>query len=296
MYKTIRIRKALAGAMAAVMAVAASGGLALGVIAAVQADAEAKVEDRIDLPIIMYHGLLKEEKRQGQFIISPNLFEQDLRYLQENGYTTVVIADLIAYVQEGKPLPEKPVMLTFDDGYYNNYLYAFPLLKQYNCKMVLSPIGLYTDEYTQNKDTHANYAHCSWDAVREMMASGLVEFQNHSYNLHSIDSGRKGAKKKAVESLVDYRTLLVEDVMKMQTRMREETGYTPTAFVYPFGAVSSESLPILKELGFQATLICESHINAITRDPECLYGLGRYRRPAKTGSEAFFKKILPKES
>ena len=291
MYKTIRIRKALAGAMAAVMAVAASGGLALGVIAAVQADAEAKVEDRIDLPIIMYHGLLKEEKRQGQFIISPNLFEQDLRYLQENGYTTVVIADLIAYVQDGKPLPEKPVMLTFDDGYYNNYLYAFPLLKQYNCKMVLSPIGRYTDEYTQNKD-----AHCSWDAVREMMASGLVEFQNHSYNLHSIDSGRKGAKKKAVESLVDYRTLLVEDVMKMQTRMREETGYTPTAFVYPFGAVSSESLPILKELGFQATLICESHINAITRDPECLYGLGRYRRPAKTGSEAFFKKILPKES
>ena len=296
MYKTIRIRKALAGAMAAVMAVAASGGLALGVIAAVQADAEAKVEDRIDLPIIMYHGLLKEEKRQGQFIISPNLFEQDLRYLQENGYTTVVIADLIAYVQDGKPLPEKPVMLTFDDGYYNNYLYAFPLLKQYNCKMVLSPIGRDTDEYTQNKDTHANYAHCSWDAVREMMASGLVEFQNHSYNLHSIDSGRKGAKKKAVESLVDYRTLLVEDVMKMQTRMREETGYTPTAFVYPFGAVSSESLPILKELGFQATLICESHINAITRDPECLYGLGRYRRPAKTGSEAFFKKILPKES
>ena len=296
MYKTIRIRKALAGAMAAVMAVAASGGLALGVIAAVQADAEAKVEDRIDLPIIMYHGLLKEEKRQGQFIISPNLFEQDLRYLQENGYTTVVIADLIAYVQDGKPLPEKPVMLTFDDGYYNNYLYAFPLLKQYNCKMVLSPIGRYTDEYTQNKDTHANYAHCSWDAVREMMASGLVEFQNHSYNLHSIDSGRKGAKKKAVESLVDYRTLMVEDVMKMQTRMREETGYTPTAFVYPFGAVSSESLPILKELGFQATLICESHINAITRDPECLYGLGRYRRPAKTGSEAFFKKILPKES
>ena len=296
MYKTIRIRKALAGAMAAVMAVAASGGLALGVIAAVQADAEAKVEDRIDLPIIMYHGLLKEEKRQGQFIISPNLFEQDLRYLQENGYTTVVIADLIAYVQDGKPLPEKPVMLTFDDGYYNNYLYAFPLLKQYNCKMVLSPIGRYTDEYTQNKDTHANYAHCSWDAVREMMASGLVEFQNHSFNLHSIDRGRKGAKKKAVESLVDYRTLLVEDVMKMQTRMREETGYTPTAFVYPFGAVSSESLPILKELGFQVTLICESHINAITRDPECLYGLGRYRRPAKTGSEAFFKKILPKES
>lgn len=71
MYKTIRIRKALAGAMAAVMAVAASGGLALGVIAAVQADAEAKVEDRIDLPIIMYHGLLKEEKRRANSSFHP---------------------------------------------------------------------------------------------------------------------------------------------------------------------------------------------------------------------------------
>lgn len=296
MYKTIRIRKALAGALAAVMAVAASGGVALGVIAAVQADADVNAEEKIDLPIIMYHGLLKEEKRQGAYVISPSQFEQDLRYLQENGYTTVVVADLIAYVQDGKPLPVKPVMLTFDDGFYNNYVYAFPLLKQYNCKMVLSPIGRYTDEYTQNKDTNPNYAHCNWEVIREMMASGLVEFQNHSYNLHSIDHGRKGAKKKTVESLVDYRTLLVEDVMKMQNRMHEETDYTPTAFTYPFGAVSSESLPILKELGFQATLICESHINAITRDPECLYGLGRYRRPAKTSSEAFFKKILPKES
>lgn len=296
MYKTIRIRKALAGVMAAVVTVAASGGLALGVIAAVQADAKAEAENAVELPIIMYHGLLKEEKRQGQYVISPDLFEQDLKYLQENGYTTVVVADLIDYVKNGKDLPSKPVMITFDDGYYNNYLYAFPLLKQYNSKMVLSPIGRYTDEYTQNKDTHANYAHCSWDAVREMMESGLVEFQNHSYNLHSIDHGRKGAKKKTVESLVDYRSLLVDDVMKMQNRMHEETDYTPTAFTYPFGAVSSESLPILKELGFQATLICESHINTITRDPESLYGLGRYLRPPKTSPAVFFKKILPKES
>ena len=76
MYKTIRIRKALAGVMAAVVTVAASGGLALGVIAAVQADAKAEAEDAVELPIIMYHGLLKEEKRQGQYVISPDLFER----------------------------------------------------------------------------------------------------------------------------------------------------------------------------------------------------------------------------
>ena len=75
-----------------------------------------------------------------------------------------------------------------------------------------------------------------------MMASGLVEFRTTPTTcIPSTADGR--GQKKAVESLVDYRTLLVEDVMKMQTRMREETGYTPTAFVYPFGAVSSESFP-----------------------------------------------------
>ena len=128
-----------------------------------------------------------------------------------------------------------------------------------------------------------------------MADSGLVELQNHSYHLHSKDQGRKGAKKKAVESVAEYQSLLEDDVSTMQRRMQEETGYTPTTFTYPFGAVSDESLPVLKKLGFQATLVCESHINQITRDPECLYGLGRYLRTNKGSSEVFFKKILPKK-
>lgn len=295
MFCTIKIRKTLAGMLGAAAAVALTAGIAVGILATVQVDASADQADAIQVPIIMYHGLLKEEKRQGKYVISPDLFEQDLKYLQENGYTTIVMADLLEYVNNGKDLPKNPVMITFDDGYYNNYLYAYPLLKKYNSRMVLSPIGRYVDEYTGNGDTNPNYAQCNWDAIREMMDSGLVEIQNHSYNLHSTDHGRKGAKKKTVESLADYRTFLADDVLKMQQRMQEETGYTPTTFTYPFGAVSSESLPILKELGFQATLICESHVNVITRDPECLYGLGRYLRTNKGSSEVFFQKILPKK-
>ena len=55
------------------------------------------------------------------------------------------MADVIDFVLNGTPLPEKPVMLTFDDGYYNDYVYAYPLLKKYNSKMVFSPIGRYVD-------------------------------------------------------------------------------------------------------------------------------------------------------
>ena len=73
--------------------------------------------DGVALPIVMYHGLSEDPAAWGDYVISPAQFEADLRYLREQGYTTVTVADLLAYVDEGTALPERPVMLTFDDGY-----------------------------------------------------------------------------------------------------------------------------------------------------------------------------------
>ena len=292
MYWTVRIRRSLCAMMAAFL----SGILciAVGIGRTAAKSAETPSEEGVSLPIVMYHGLLKEEKRQGAYVISPDLFENDLRYLKEQGYTTVVVQDLIDYVKDGVPLPEKPIMLTFDDGYYNNYLYAYPLLQKYQSKMVLSPIGRYADQDSKEETLHANYSNASWAQLKEMMDSGLVEVQNHSYDMHGDGkkSKRKGAKKVNGETTEQYEKVLREDVQKMQDAVTRNTGFTPTTFTYPFGAVSKESLPILKEMGFQATLICESRINTITRDPECLYGLGRYLRPPKISSEQFFTQTM----
>ncbi len=245
----------------------------------------------IDLPIIMYHGVIKEKKLQGKYVISPETFENDLKYLKENGYTTIVIKDLIDFAYEGKPLPEKPIMITFDDGYYNNYLYAFPLLKEYNSKMVFSPIGRYADAYSETVDTHANYAHASWDNINEMIGSGLVEVQNHSYNMHTT-KGRNGTKKKKGESLDEYKKLFSEDVMKMQKTIKKNTGIEATTFTYPFGAISNVSVDILKELGFKATLTCEAKMNKLYQDPKCLYGLNRFLRPNNVSTKAYFEKTV----
>ena len=77
-------------------------------------------EETVFLPIIMYHGVLNDSTRQGQYVISPAMLESDLAYIRAQGYETVLVQDLIDYVDNGKPLPEKSIMLTFDDGYYNN--------------------------------------------------------------------------------------------------------------------------------------------------------------------------------
>lgn len=94
----------------------------------------------IQLPIIMYHSMLRNGS--GEYTISPETFEEDLRYLKDNGYTTIYMQDLLDYINKQVPLPEKPIMLTFDDGYYNNYLYAYPLAKKYESKIVISPSAI----------------------------------------------------------------------------------------------------------------------------------------------------------
>ena len=78
--------------------------------------------------------------------------------------------------------------------------------------------------------------------------------------------------------------------------MQEHTGYTPTTFVYPFGAISDAAVPIVRSLGFSATLGCASKVNQITQNPECLYELGRFLRPPGKSSADFFRKIAPPQA
>jgi hypothetical protein len=126
----------------------------------------------------MYHALTYEKQYQNRFFISPKIFEKDLKYLKENNYSTVTIRDLINYVDNGVPLPEKPVLITFDDGYYNNYLYAYPLLRQYNMKAVISVIGSQTDKYSKINNKNSYYAYLTWNDIAEIEfygSGGVVE-------------------------------------------------------------------------------------------------------------------------
>ncbi len=243
----------------------------------------------IDVPILMYHSILRSTNTHGDYIISEAAFEKDLKFLKENGYTTIVMQDLIDFVEKGTPLPEKPVVLTFDDGYSNNFLYAFPLLKKYDSKAVLSIIGYYTDLYTDTPDQNPSYSHVTWNDVKKMIDSGLVEMQNHSYNLHTTDKGRNGSKKKRGESDDAYKAMLTEDLGKLQDKFKQNTNYIPTTFTYPFGSVSNASFDIIKEMGFKASLSCESGMNKVSRDSECLYMMKRYLRTQKKSAESILK-------
>ena len=251
----------------------------------------AKSETGIEVPIIMYHSVLKS--KCGSYIVHPETLENDLKCIQNNGYTTITMTDLINYVYNDSPLPEKPIIITFDDGYYNNLGYAVPLLHKYNMKAVISIVGQYTDTFSDADEANLNYGYLRWKDINELITDGCIEIQNHTYNLHSIKNGRKGCRKISSESLDKYATLLTNDITKLQNEFKENcNGYTPNTFTYPFGAISKESIPIIKDLGFKASLSCTSGVNHITKDPECLYLLKRNNRISGTSTEKFFSKLL----
>ena len=244
----------------------------------------------VTLPVIMYHGLHPDSKKQGDYVISPALFEDDLRYLTEHGYTTVTIEQLLQFAAGGT-LPPKPILLTFDDGYLNNHLYATPLLQSYRCQAVLFPIVSETVRYTALHDRNPAYAQVTWDDLRDMRDTGCWDIQNHSYALHTYTS-RNGSARLPFESLADYEAVLRDDIGQAQALLQAELGITARAFAYPFGAIGDGELDILQRMGFAVTFTCTERSNLLQPNAESLWDLGRFRRRNNMSAETFFTHVV----
>lgn len=247
----------------------------------------------ITVPILMYHSLLNDKKLQGDYVISPALFKNDIRALKKLGYTIIGAQDLIDYSNGKLSLPQKCAMLTFDDGYYNNYIYAYQIAKEENIKFILSPVVSDTEKSNSEKCLSPSYSNCNWSQLREMANSGYVEIFSHSYNMHKT-THRKGTKILPGESTSQYHELLTDDLGRAQQLFKKELGFEPIGFTYPFGLICDESKQIVKEMGFKISLTCEERPNFITPSkPDGLLNMGRYLRNNKETSEKFLKRVLP---
>jgi len=242
-----------------------------------------------EFPIIMYHAVATNPRLLGTWGITPKEMEADLIYLRENGYNTVVMADIIAFVNDGVPLPPKPIVLTFDDGNFGDWEYVFPLLEKYDMRAVVSILGEATDRCT------AYYAagerklpNLTWEQVAAMHASGRVEIQNHSYNLH----GARGAGRQKGEPMAAYQQRLAADLTKLQAAVQQHLGFTPTTFTYPLGVISEGSQEALVQAGFVASLSCQSGMNRIwAGDTAALFRLRRDNRPQGVPVSALLKRM-----
>lgn len=248
----------------------------------------------ISLPIIMYHHMSEDEEKANKYTVLCSEFESDLQYLEQNGYTTVTMSEVIAYVEGEYELPEKPIVITFDDGFYSTLALAYPLLEQYQMCAVVSVIGSVAQTYSDSIDHNVNYANLNWEEIAFLDQTDEIEIQNHTYDLHEDgENSRKGLSRLNGETLQQYEQVITQDLTAMQERLLENCNIVATTIAYPYGAYSNETLDIIKSLGFKASFVCEERVNVITvGQSECLYNLGRYNRESGVSSEEFFASIL----
>ena len=226
-FKRRSVKKILAAA-AIIIAVAAA--IAEGAVIHWTAQSPASPSYDADMPILMYHDLNDGSQQCNSMTVTAARMEADLKWLSDNGYTTVLPRELAA----GEPLPDKPVMITFDDGYRSNYEILYPLLKKYNMKASISLVVANTDNGCDKNLT--------WDMCREMIGSGLVEIDSHTYDLHNPDTcgaykneGDNGIQRHRWEGPRSYKTRVLDDIKKSYDRIKAETGQAPSMLAYPYG-------------------------------------------------------------
>ncbi len=188
------------------------------------------------LILLMYHSFYRDsEDFKTKYSISVKDFEDEILVLKELGFQPVSLEDVYYFVRFGKKIPHRAVLLTFDDG-FKTFMYAYPILKKYNFKAVVSLM--------------TGYVGSSWALSEEEVAmlsrEGFIEFASHTHTLHNNF-------KKALE---EKKYAEIEDDVKKSREFFESIGINSFTFTYPWGSGSNDGkvVKILSKYGFKAGL------------------------------------------
>ena len=240
------------------------------------------------VPVLMYHSVCLNRRVNSEYVISPEKFRADMEYLADHGYSFVSLSEIYAFYTGNGDLPEKPVAITLDDGFLNNLTAVFPVLKEMNVKANINVVGSYTQKYSDMTDRSASYACLTWDDIKTLDASGLVETGSHTWDMHSLGE-RKGCARKKGETDEAYRAALRADLRKLNEALELNCGIKTRIFAYPFGEVSDGAKEVLEEEGFSILLTCEEKTNVLTSGNTGTLTLGRINRASSLSTGDFFK-------
>ncbi len=192
----------------------------------------APADNSVKVPVILYHNITERLGSLSPGVhIATDVFRAHMQALRDAGYTAITYQDYYAYVTEDTPLPEKPVIITFDDGYISNYEIAYPILKNMGMKatifVITSMMGM----------TDTDYPHFSWEQAREMEQSGVIDIQSHSHthaSMPTLDAGQIAVEARLSKYLIETHLNKTCDV-----------------FAYPYGHVNQLSTDLVRWSGYK---------------------------------------------
>jgi len=183
------------------------------------------------VPILMYHHVGEPppgaDAIRRDLTVLPSEFEAQLAYLSEEGYQTIHLSDLIMHLQMGSPLPPKPIVITFDDGYHDAFTNAYPLLKEYGFVATFFIITQLADEGRED--------YLSWAEIKALHAAGM-EIGSHTYTHPDLR-----------EQPYDY---VVWQVLGSKEAIEARTKGPVRLFSYPSGKYDEQVVEVLKSTGY----------------------------------------------
>ena len=192
------------------------------------------------LPVLVYHkiGVPPAGSRLKDLWVSPENFRAQVAWLLAHGYTTVLFSDVMKAHRHNKHLPAKAVLITFDDGYENNYVHAYKILRELGAKgnifVVFNTIGKANLWHNPAAEPWVNMA--GIDMLREMQDSGVIEFGSHTMNHPNLEKIPLG----------DAAWEMAESKKQLENALGKEM----FAFAYPYGA--GAYAPAVRELALKA--------------------------------------------
>ncbi len=179
------------------------------------------------VPVLNYHQI--NDRDHNALTLSTAEFDAQMHYLASNGYHAITTKELADHLENGAALPEKPILLTFDDGYIDNYENAYPILQKYGLKGSIFIITDYLNVYP-------NYL--TWEIAQEMQNSGIIDIECHTMTHVPLSE---------LDSAEDLQHEAVDSKQAIETHLQKEV----TSIAYPCGAYNDEVQRIVQEAGYR---------------------------------------------
>lgn len=237
-------------------------------------------EISVNLPVLMYHHL--DENAANDMTVTPGAFREQMEALADAGYTAVTPEDLLAYVNDGADLPEKPVLITFDDGYRSVYEYAYPVLEELGLRGTVFCVGSTFGSDTYKGTGEKIIPHFGAEEALEMAQSGVMSVQSHTWDMHQAAQYEERTPRTCVRPLAgeteaDYLAALDDDIRTSTAQLENAAGKEVFALAYPGGIMTDEASAVFAQNGIAVTFSTEYRENTLVRGlPQTLFGLGRY--------------------
>jgi poly-beta-1,6-N-acetyl-D-glucosamine N-deacetylase len=230
---------------------------------------------------IAYHDVEDRDPDQAVVAVRTERLIEQLAWLHNNGYQPVTVDQILAARSGGPELPPKAILLSFDDGYASFYTRVMPILRSYQWPALLAPVGAWIDTPADQPVDFAGTPRprsdfLTWQQVREISQSGLVEIAAHTNDSHlgipanpqgntqpAASTRRFDAKTGTYETEAQFKARMTADVDAISEKIRAATGYKPRVWVWPYGSADGASLSVIDKHGYTMALTLDVGLDGV---------------------------------